>query len=152
MRDLVARMRAAAVEGRAAVAKMREDLAKVERELAVERTHLADAIRRGRLANDIADAETVAVADRFATRHREHVTLLERKVETQRAELLLAEREVEEMVAQLKDAELRGGVRPPPAASAPSDAEETLRRTVDQAAREAAAEAQLRELKKRMGK
>lgn len=154
-RDLRAELHAAAVQGRAAVAKMRDDLTRTEHEVTIERHHLDDARRRGKLAAEIDDQETVEVAERFVGRHGERLAVLERKLEVQRAELQLAERDVAEMVAQLKEVDLRAGVRPPRGASeagAAADDDEALGGTMDQRAREAEAEARLRDLKKRMGR
>lgn len=160
-------MREAAVEARAAVDVMRRDLALVEQQLAAERQQLADATRRGEQAAGINDHETVEVAQRFAAKHQEKVRVLEQKVEAQQAELALAEKELAEIVAQVKaikdstpaDTNARienawramqaaGGARPGDAL----DEHDILKSTVDRAAREAAADQQLQELKKRMGK
>ena len=161
LRDLAGQMRRAAVEGRAALMKLKEMLAATERELLIERQHLDDARRRGALAQGIGDAETAEIAGRFGARHAERVTVLEQKLAAQRAELGLAERDVEEMVSQLKELERRGDV-PPAGAAGPGvepglgalDAEEAeaLKSQMDRAAREAAADERLRDLKKRMGK
>src|SRR5207247_139060 len=70
-------------------------------ELAVGRQRLADAERRGRLAAEIQDQETVAVAGRFAAKHRERVGVLERKLAALNDELALYERELADMQAQL---------------------------------------------------
>ena len=99
------RMREAVIEAGAAVLEMRVGLARTERELAAERQRLADAERRGRLAAEIQDGETVDVAQRFAAKHRERVVVLERKLLAQRDELALAERERAEMQADLARAE-----------------------------------------------
>ncbi len=152
--------RRAVVEMKAAVGKMRDDLKLTERQLAAERQAAEDAARRGRLAGDIGDAETVAVADKFATRHIERANMLEQKLAAQRNELVLVERELEDMTRELKtreapgstdaawrDIEQAGGSRPET-----DVAGDGLRGTMDRAAHEAAAEAQLRELKKKMGK
>ena len=76
---------------------MRDALAATERELAAERKQLEDAERRGRLAAAVPDPETVAVAERYAIRHRERVAVLERKILVQRTSSSLAERELAEM-------------------------------------------------------
>lgn len=153
-RDRVVRMRAATVAGRAAARQLREALAATERELALERQQLADAERRGRLAAEIDDRETVAVAERYAGRHGERVRVLERKLEAQRAELDLVERDVADMTAQLEALEGGTGAEPgagPRAADRPDD-DPLLRYRMDQAAKESAAEEMLRALKRRMGK
>jgi hypothetical protein len=166
LRELARQMREAVVEAKVAVQELREGLARREGELALERQRLADAERRGRLAGEIQDRETVVVAERFAVRHRERVALLERKLVVEREELALAERELGEMREQLARAE-----RDRPATEAERSAERAwrdleragadrpgtdpsaeTRGEIDRAARERAAEQQLRELKKRMKK
>jgi len=95
-------LREALVEAKLGLEQMRESLGATERELAGERKQLDDAERRGRLAAQVSDAETVAVAERFAGRHRERVAVLKRKLSVQRDELILGERELEEMAAQYR--------------------------------------------------
>jgi hypothetical protein len=86
------------------------------------------------------------------------VGVLERKLEAQQAELDLAERELDEMNRDLKQAALGTGFSPgvsPPEGAPPPSTEDTadeLRRTVDRVAREAEAQRQLDELKRRMGR
>ena len=161
LRDLAGRMRNAVVELKAAVGKMRDDLANTERQLEVERRHRDDAKRRGKLAEGIWDQETVTVARQFVTKHTERITVQEQKLSAQRSELELAERELGEMTERLRsvdrdrpanakawrDIETAGGTRP-----GTDMADELLKNSMDRQAREAAAEAQLRELKKKMGK
>lgn len=160
VRDLARDMREAVIEMKAAVTGLREASARTAADLEAERRLLADAERRGRLAGEIQDQETVTVAARFATKHRERVAVLERKVAAGQEELALAERELAEMRAELvraetdrpateaersadrawREIERSGGVRP------------GLDVELDRAAREATADQQLRELKKRMQK
>jgi len=132
-----------------------------------ERQRLADAERRGRLAAEIQDAETAEIAQRFAAKHRERVGVLEKKLAALREELGLYERELGDMQAQLGRAERErpqteaersaerawrnlqaaGGARP-----GVDPQEELLKSQMDRAAREAAADRQLEELKKKMKK
>ena len=63
-------MREAVVDAKVAVAEIQEAVARTERELVAQRQQLADAERRGRLAGEIQDQETVAVAERFAAKYR----------------------------------------------------------------------------------
>ncbi len=160
-------MRDAVIQARTSIEAMRQGIGQTEQRLAHERQQLADAERRGRLAQEIQDAETQAVAERFAAKHRERVDVLERKLDAQQSELVLAEREFDEMKAKLleverqrpatdaarsvesawRDLEAAGGARPE------TDLEDQLLRSqLDRSAREARAEEQLRELKKKMGK
>jgi hypothetical protein len=141
---------------------MRSALAATERELDLERRRLADAERRGRLAAEVPDTDTVQVAERFAYRHRERVSVLERKLTVQRDELALAEREVAEMLSEYRtarpgapfesidaawrDIEAAGGERPGMNReddAARADSDQKLKQAVD---------AQLAYLKKKLGK
>lgn len=162
-RAYLAGLREALLEAKVGVGAMRSALVATERELLVERRQLAAAERRGRLAAEVPDAETVVLAERFATRHRERVAVLERKLVVQRDELALAEREVEEMLTQVRagrpglgadsiaaawrDLESAGGDRPDSASE-----DERLRAEDDRKLKEQAVEAQLAFLKKKFGK
>jgi hypothetical protein len=156
-------LREALMEAKLGLDRMREGLGLTDRELAAERRQLEDAERRGRLAAQVSDAETVAVAERFAVRHRERVVVLTRKLEVQRDELALAERELEEMAGQYRassrpeaeaslraawrEVEAAGGVRPE------TDLEsDLLRAQTERRLMEEAVEAQLAHLKKKLGK
>jgi hypothetical protein len=141
-------MREAVVDAKVAVAEIREAVTRTERELEVERQRLADAERRGRLAGEIQDQETVSVAERFAAKHRERAGVLERKLATQREELALAERDLTEMHAQLKSGERDR----PTVEGYRSSEDELLQSEMDRSAREAAATRQLDELKKKFRK
>jgi hypothetical protein len=162
-RAYLAGLREALLEAKVGVGAMRGALVATERELLTERRQLADAERRGQLAAEVPDAETVVLAERFAVRHRERLAVLERKLVVQRDELALAEREVEEMLTQVRagrpglgadsiaaawrDLEAAGGDRPD---VAPED--ERLRAEADRKLKEQAVEAQLAFLKKKFGK
>ncbi|MFZ5623086.1 MAG: hypothetical protein ACOY71_01475 [Gemmatimonadota bacterium] len=156
-------LKEALLEAKVGVRVIRESLAKAERELAAERRQLAAAARRGALAAGIDDVETVAVAAKFAAKHRERVQVLERKVAVQRDELALAEKEVEEMMAQLKASRHGDGPRinVDSAWSAVGsaggthpgvDEVEDLKQDLDRAGMDAAVEAQLAHLKRKLGK
>ena len=167
LRDLARQMREAVIEAKVAVQEMHEALGRTQGELTLERQRLADAERRGRLAGEIQDQETVTVAERFAVKHRERVQVLERKLAAQQEEAALAERDLTEMQAQLKNAEKdratvegersterawrevqsAGGTRP-----GMDLQDELLKSQMDRAAREAAAQEQLEALKKKMRK
>lgn len=155
----------AVIEAKMAVSQMRDALAATERELALERKQLEDAERRGKLAAGIADQETTALAERFAVKHRERVQVLQRKLAVQQDELAIAEREVGEMTAELRSAKQGLGAADQSSSAAWRDIEsaggsrpgtdlndELLRSNLDRAAHEAAAEAQLAHLKKKLGK
>ncbi len=161
-------LREALVEARVGITEMRRALASAETELEVERTQLAAAERRSRLAAEVPDQETVAIAERFAVRHRDRIAVLERKVVVQRDELALAEREVQEMAAEWRaasggrsaasggrhvesldaawrDLEAAGAFRDP-------DDSDRLSAEAERKKRDEAVEAQLAYLKKKMGR
>lgn len=160
-------MQQAVIDARVALDEMRSQRDRTVRKLEVENRALADTERRGKLALEIEDMETVQVAEDFAEKHRERVRILEQKLEVQNEELELAERELQGMKTQLQEArekgvvgeaseqveaawrtiERAGGMRPE------TDLEgEILKNQMNRADREARAEEQLRELKKKMGR
>ena len=161
-RARAAALREAILEAKVGISTMQSALAATDRELVLERRQLADAERRGRLAAELPDAETLALAERFAVRHRERVTVLEHKLVVQREELALAEREVAEMLdeyraarpgtgsesieAAWRDLEAAGGERPGTGLGEDASGADDDRRLKD------AIEAQLAFLKKKMGK
>ena len=119
------------------------------------RTELATIVRRGDLARQIDDLETVAVAQRFADTQRATVGLLERKVAVQYEELSLAERTVTEMEAELKAVTGRGpapDLTPDPSAAGAASVDSSDYRALDDAARAQTADERLAELKRRMGR
>ncbi len=102
----------AVVEAKVAEAGMRDGLGKSESTLAREQQQLADAERRGGLASQIGDHETMQVAEQFVVRHRERIDLLTRKIEVQREELRLAEADLEKMTAEWRGAKMGTGTGP----------------------------------------
>jgi len=170
LRELARQMREAVVDAKVAVQEMRAALARTEIELKVEGQRLSDAERRGRLAAEIQDQETVEVAERFAVRHRERVGVLERKLAAQREELALAERDLAEMQAQLKSAEVGGPAAPGGGPMSSTEQawrdiqaaggarpgvdlqDDLLKADMDRAALEQAADEQLDLLKQKLGK
>lgn len=155
-------LREALLEAKVGIGTMQSALVATERELAVERRQLADAERRGRLAAEVPDAETLALAERYAVRHRERALVLEHKLSVQREELVLAEREVVDMMREYRaaragagsesidaawhDLETAGGERPGTGLDEDPSPAEHARKLKE------AVEAQLAFLKKKMGK
>lgn len=167
-RQRAALLHSAVVEAKVAVSAMQDALAATQRTLSAERKQLEDAERRGRLAAQVPDPETVQVAEQFANRHRERVAVWERKLAAQQEELSLTQRDVLQMTQELKqsrntgssaggptatqeaawrDLESAGGVRPD------TDLEgELLKSDLNRKQLEAAVQAQLDHLKKKLGK
>ncbi|MEO8448169.1 MAG: hypothetical protein ABI647_00160 [Gemmatimonadota bacterium] len=132
---------------------LRKALGGSEQELMAERGRLDDAERRGRLAEGIRDQDTVAIAKEFADKHRVRIELLERKVAVQRDEVRLAEVEYEDLSNRFRSA--RQGVPPTetePPAGPPAEDSDLLKSRIDTKARQAAVEAQLEMLKRKMGR
>lgn len=153
-REQAAGLRDALVDFKIGIGQLREALARTERELEVTRREATDYERRGRLAGEVGDLETVRLAEEFTTKAQEKVDLLERKVIIQRDELGMAERDYDATKQQYQSAS-RGiplsGNRPidplDEAAAADSAVDHLL---LDQRARESAVEAQLALLKKKL--
>jgi phage shock protein A len=151
------------IDMKVAVATLRDGVADTTRDLERERRQLADAGRRGRLAREIDDQDTASIADDFVARHTQRVTLLERKLSVQHDELMLAEQELDQLTGKLRhlrqgmpstgtesawrEVQAAGGSRP---GVDPED--ELLSHDLDRSAHEAAAEAQLAHLKRKLGR
>lgn len=156
-RAVVTLMREALVEARVGLSNIRAATQATQAKLSAERAELDTVQRRGRMAAEISDQETVAVAAQYERRHLERIAVLEKKLAAQQAELALADREVEEMTAQLKA--VTAGASFTSQSSSVTDVEadrraeaDQLRHAMDRASRDAQASRQLEELKRRMGK
>jgi chromosome segregation ATPase len=102
---LLGAMRREMVDTRATLPVLQEAIAAAEAELSRERKALADAERRGGMAERGGDAETVRVAGEWAERHRRRVAVLEEKVRATRAEHGLRAAEVEDMMRRYREAD-----------------------------------------------
>lgn len=165
-RAVLAMMREALVEAKVGVSEVRAAIGMTRAQLEHEQTELETARRRGKMAADIHDAETVRLAERYATKHQDRIAMLERKLQAQTSELALAEQELAEMTEQFHSMASGaglpgvGGPSPSSASSSPSESADAsldadlagLRRAADRSAREADAERRLEELKRRMGR
>ena len=144
----------AMVEAKTAISVQRDALATTEKELVAEQGRLADAERRGALAAQINDTETVELAGIWAGKHRERVEILARKKAVQLEELAYTERQLEEIGEAYRQA--RRGVSPAGGAGAPVpplDAEaERIGRELDRTAQQALVQEQLAHLKKKLGR
>ena len=103
--SLLTAMRREWVAARAELPLLEENLRRAAVDLARERELLEQCERRGKLAERVADAETVRIAGEFAARHREKISVLERKVGAAEAEKALRVREVEEMKRRYQEAD-----------------------------------------------
>ncbi len=166
-RAVFARMKDTLVQYRVGVEDMRSAAELTRKRLAHEKRELETIRRRKALAEGIADAETVRIAEQYETQHAERVAVLERKLEAQQDEVALAEREVQAMTAELKSAMAGAGSLGTPgvasaaaaAAAAEDPLRDDLRADIDGLARaqrranaDSEAEARLEALKRRMGK
>lgn len=95
-------MRDALVHAKLGLNDLRASLATTNTRLASERAELETVRRRQGLAAQVNDAETVAIAERFAAQHQERVSMLETKQMVQQHELSLAERDYEDMAGELR--------------------------------------------------
>jgi hypothetical protein len=142
----------AMVELKAALAGLKGDLERTDRELVHERQQLEAAERRGRLAEQIQDAETAELATVWTGKHRERVELLERKRLVQLDELAYAERHMAEMGEAYRKAKLGIPSGAGPAAPEPEGPSPGLDATLDRQAQESLVQQQLAHLKKKLGR
>ena len=165
----LARMKETLVIARMGLDDLRNGVVVTRQRLDGELRELETMRRRKTAAAAINDAETLALSEKYEAHHAERGEVLRRKLEAQEAELAIAERDVAEMTAELKLAVAGGGTatgnlgRDASAARAEADAIldpgantaqeiDALGRAGARAAREAEADRQLAELKRRMGK
>jgi hypothetical protein len=164
-RAVIADMKQGLVSAKLGINDLQEGVEITRSRLEKEREALAITQRRKALAASIPDAETVAIAEKFELQHSERIAVLERKLEAQEAEFGLAEREYDEMLKALKAANVGAGSGISAGSRGPTDADlglpddaglrselDALGRRSSRSAHEAAADAQLEELKRRMGK
>jgi hypothetical protein len=155
-KEQAAGLRGALVEFKVALGQLQAALAVTERELEVARKNLSDYERRGQLAAGIGDAETAQIAEEYALKARERVDLLERKVLVQRDEVHIADREYEATKLRYQRASHGLPLDPPTSTSQHDPTTEPASPMddpfLDRRAREAAVEAQLEMLKKKLGR
>ena len=161
-RAVLADMRETLVRARMGLDDLRRGVEETRKRLAQEVRDHETAERRRTLAAEIGDKETETIAVRFAAHHAERVAVFQRKLDSQEAELALIDGEVTEMTVQLKAAMAGAGAglrESAPSAESLGGDDESLRAELDgmrraesRAARDAAAEERLAELKRRMGK
>lgn len=161
-REAASQMRETLVQAKMGLAEMREGLQKAQARLTHEERELETVKRRRQMALDINDAETVAIADKFVATHGERVELLRRKIAIQEDEVRMAEADVEAMTRDLKAAVAGTGDFGPNISAPSPDLDfngesvaneiDSLGRKRARAEHQANAEAELEELKRRMGK
>ena len=88
-RRAAAAMKDALVHAKMAMQDLRAAVSATEQRVAVERKELETVERRLGLAQQINDAETVAIAERFRAQHAERVNVLETKLMAQQQELTM---------------------------------------------------------------
>jgi phage shock protein A len=87
--------------------EIEDQIRRADAEVEREKSEVATARRRGKLAHDIGDTETAEIAMQYATRHEERQQVLEQKAAALRKEVELRRREVEEMLAKVKEAQVK---------------------------------------------
>ena len=144
--------REALLELKLGIKEIKEAIVATGRELEAEQVELATADRRGKLARDIGDHETADIAVTFVEKHRQRVAVLERKLGVQQDELAIAEREYEELSVRYRSAKQGFPADPDLTPRDPSQDDGVLKARMDRKAAEAAVEAQLEMLKKKLGR
>lgn len=101
---LIGAMRDELVETKTRIPELETLLESLLRQADEEKERAEACDRRARQAEEIGDTETLEVARRFETQHRQRLEVLVMKAEATRAEILQHRDEVEEMTEQLKEA------------------------------------------------
>lgn len=163
----LSRMKDTLVHAKMGLEDLRGGVVQTRQRLEVETRELETMRRRRDAARAINDTETVALAEKYEAQHAERADVLRRKLEAQEAELTMVEREVSEMTADLKravsgvggqagdDREIKARAEADAVldqGQGVADEIDSLRRASARTDREAEAERQLAELKRRMGK
>lgn len=101
---LLVGMRDEVADAKVRLKELDDLISRAEVEAAREKREAGTARRRGKMAADIGDEETVKVASEYAQKHEERQKLLEQKVVALRNERAHREEEIAEMLAKLKEA------------------------------------------------
>jgi vacuolar-type H+-ATPase subunit I/STV1 len=104
---LLAGMRDEVADAKVRIRELEDQIKRADAEAAREKAEAVTARRRGKLAADIDDLETVQLAEQYVQRHEERQRILEQKSVALRQELVVRKKEVEEMLAQVKDAQAK---------------------------------------------
>jgi hypothetical protein len=163
-RAAIADMKRALVSAKLGVSDLREGVEITKQRLDTERNSLETVVRRKALAASIPDAETVAIAEKFEAQHTQRIAVLEQKLAAQEAELGMVESDYDEMLKALKSADRGVGGGLNAESAGPTDADlglpddaglnsqlDALKRQSRRSDANAAADAKLEELKRRMG-
>ena len=102
---LLAGMRAEVAEAQARVRELEALITRATAEAEREKTEAATARRRGKMAEDIGDADTAQVAAQYVASREERQRVLEQKAAAMKEELVIRTREVEEMLVKVKEAQ-----------------------------------------------
>lgn len=164
-RAVIADMKRALALAKLGVEDLQTGVEVTRRRVTAEREGVATSQRRKSLAEGISDAETVAIAAKYEAQHAERLAVLERKLEAQEAEHALAERDYDEMLKQLKQASVGAGSGLDPKNRPLTDADlglpddaplrselDGLARSQKRQERDAAADAALEALKRKLGR
>jgi len=104
---LLAGMRDEVADAKLRIRELEDQISRTDAEVAREKRDASTARRRGKLAAEIDDAETVQLAEEYAVRHEERQRILEQKSAALRQELEIREKEVEEMLGKVKEAQAK---------------------------------------------
>ncbi len=100
-------MRDEVADAKVQIRELEDQVSRTDAEVEREKTEVATARRRGKMAQDIGDTETAEIATQYATRHEERRRVLEQKAAALRQELELRRGEVEEMIGKVKEAQTK---------------------------------------------
>ncbi len=99
---LLVGMRSEVADAKAAIRELEIQITRATAEAEREKAEASTARRRGKMAADIGDRETAAVATEYAEKREERQRILEQKAVAMKAELAIRVKEVDDMLGKLK--------------------------------------------------
>ena len=104
---LLAGMRDEVADAKVRIRELEDQIARSQAEAEKEKKQAATALRRGKMASEIGDAETAELAAQYVLKHEGRHRVLEQKVSALKEELTYRSKEVEEMLEKVKEAQTK---------------------------------------------
>ena len=104
---LIGGMKNEVAEAKVQIGDLETQIEKAKKQTRREQQDAATCRRREKMALDIEDTDTAAVAAQYAEKHEEHVQVLQQKVVALEAELAFRREGVVEMIEKVKEAQVK---------------------------------------------
>ena len=104
---LLVGMRDEVADAKVRIRELEDQITRAKAEAEKEKAHAATALRRGKMAGEIGDAETAELAAQYVLKHEERHAVLEQKLEALTQELAHRTKEVDDMMVKFKEAKAK---------------------------------------------